>query len=402
MTLIQEFEKNNPKIHINAVNVNYYQTETAFANAAAENKAPDVLRSDVGWVAQFAAKGYLLSIDPYTSQSDNLSDYLNSSLSYDYYNKHYYGLPQVTDFLALLYNKEKLKKATGTTSPPSNMRIFEEDAKKVVQTIPGTYGFETDGTAYNVLPFLYAFGGGMFDQHNNTVVSSTESVTGLEFLLTLQNIDKVTPKPVNFVNSTPSPIVTDFAAGRTAMIFSGPYNIRQILAGSGFKSNPDNLGIAPIPGCPPRTSGCRAGETGSPSGGQSYVISADTAHPIEAYKFISFMSSLASQVKIAMANGTLPTRKSAYKDVSSNAIISAFGKYTSTARDRPATPQAGHLFDTFDPNIAAALDGVESPSAALNAVADAWKQLPTGSLGVSGGLGTYRRQAMTLAKLTHC
>jgi hypothetical protein len=33
------------------------------------------------------------------------------------------------------------------------------------------------------------------------------------------------------------------------------------------------------------------------------------------------------------------------------------------------------LYDAFDPNIAAALDGVESPVAALNAVAEAWKQL---------------------------
>ena len=26
------------------------------------------------------------------------------------------------------------------------------------------------GQAYNVLPFLYAFGGGMLDQHNNILV----------------------------------------------------------------------------------------------------------------------------------------------------------------------------------------------------------------------------------------
>jgi ABC-type glycerol-3-phosphate transport system substrate-binding protein len=47
----------------------------------------------------------------------------------------------------------------------------------------------------------------------------------------------------------------------------------------------------------------------------------------------------------------------------------------STAVAQPAIPQVGSLFDSFDPNIAAALDGSESPIAALNAVAAAWKQL---------------------------
>src|SRR3989475_5782585 len=51
--------------------------------------------------------------------------------------------------------------------------------------------------------------------------------------------------------------------------------------------------------------------TGSPVGGQSYVIYAGTKHPAEAYKFISFMSSSASQIAIAKANGTLPTRAAA-------------------------------------------------------------------------------------------
>ena len=129
--LIGQFEQQYPEIHINAVNTNYFQTQTAFAVAAQEGNAPDVLRSDVSWVAQFASQGYLLNIDSYIPQGD-LSDYLSAPLSYDYYNGHLYGLPQVTDFLALLYNKAELKKA-GITSPPATMADLESDAMKVVQ-----------------------------------------------------------------------------------------------------------------------------------------------------------------------------------------------------------------------------------------------------------------------------
>jgi arabinogalactan oligomer/maltooligosaccharide transport system substrate-binding protein len=82
LRLIDQFEQQNPKIHINAIYKNYFQTETAFEIAAQEGKAPDVLRSDVRWVAQFASQGYLQNIDSFTPQS-NLSDYLSAPLRYE-------------------------------------------------------------------------------------------------------------------------------------------------------------------------------------------------------------------------------------------------------------------------------------------------------------------------------
>jgi arabinogalactan oligomer/maltooligosaccharide transport system substrate-binding protein len=94
------------------------------------------------------------------------------------------------------------------------------------------------------------------------------------------------------------------------------------------------------------------------------------------------MSSTLSQVEIARENHTLPTRRSAYQDngVSSDPFISKFLPLAPTAVARPAIPQAGSLLDAFDPSIANALSGIESPVAALNAVADDWKQLLAGSL----------------------
>lgn len=368
--LIHQFELRNPYIKINAVRIPFLLAQGAFTTAAQAGKAPDVFRSDIGWVTQLASQRYLLNIESYTPQSD-LSDYLSAALRYDYYNGSLYGLPQVTDVLALLYNKAELKKA-GIASPPVTMTDFETDAEKVVQDKKALYGFETNGQAYYALPFLYAFGGGMFDQRNDILVNSKESIDGLEFLLKLQNADKVMPTNVDYGNGQGSPL-DDFESGQTAMIIGGPGNVSAIWAGSAFTGKHGNLGIAGIPTGP-------AGQTGSPLGGQSYVISAGTPHPFEAYKFISFMSSTPSQVAIANANHTLPTRQSAYKGVlSSDPVIKTFLSIMNTAVARPAIPQTGHLFDAFDPDIAGALDGVQSPTAALNAVAEAWKQLLAGS-----------------------
>jgi arabinogalactan oligomer/maltooligosaccharide transport system substrate-binding protein len=373
--LIDQFEQQNPNIQINAVNKNFFQTQAAFETAAQAGQAPDVLRADVGWVAKFASQHYLLNIDQFVSESQlDLSDYLSAPLSYDKYNGHLYGLPQVTDFLALLYNRDEFRKA-GIPSPPPTMlgsEGLEADAIKIVQNKAAKYGFETTGTAYYELPFLWAFGGDMIDQHNHILVADEGSVAGLSFLLKLQNYDRVMPPPGDFSNGYNN-MVNDFKIGKTAMIFDGPYEVLNILNGTAFQGNRDNLRIAAIP------MGPSGGQRRSSTGGNSYVISADTAHPYEAYKFISFMSSENSQATIAQNNHTLPTLNSAYHDqrVKSDPLISAFSSSSilNTAHARPVIPQVVQLFEAFDPNIVAALDETKSVPDALNAVAEAWKQL---------------------------
>jgi arabinogalactan oligomer/maltooligosaccharide transport system substrate-binding protein len=377
LQLIQQFQQQNPNIKINAKYGPFGRAQRDFITASLADNAPDVLRSDVGWVIQFASQGYLLNVDSYVSKSD-LSDYQSVPLSYDplrydQYNGHLYGLPQVTDFLALLYNQDEFRKA-GITSPPVTMDDFEKDAMKIVQSEAATYGFETPGISYYVQPFLWAFGGGTIDKCNNIQVSNQGSIDGLNFLLKLQNTDKVMPAKVDFNNGYNN-MVNDFKSGKTAMIFVGPWEISNIQTGFAFTGNPSNLGIAPIP------IGPGGDQPRSPVGGQSYVISAPTTHPAEAYKFISFMSSTTSQIAIAKANHTLPTRLSAYQDqgVSGGTGIKEFLSIKNTAVPRPPIPQGGLMFNAFDPNIGAALDGAKSPPQALNAVADAWKQLLAGS-----------------------
>lgn len=366
LQLIKNFEAQNPNIHINAEYQPFDQEESKFANAAQSNTAPDIIRSDVGWVALFASERYLLPIDQYISQSDQ-SDYLPNALAYDKYNGHLYGLPQVTDFLALQYNKAIFARA-GITSAPKTMSEFEADGQKIVQTKAAKYAFETAGSSYYVLPFVWSFGGGMIDSRNKVLINNAGSVAGLTFLTKLQNQDKVMPSKIDFNNGYTN-MVNDLKNGTTAMIFDGPWETSNILTGSAF-SDKANLGISGVPAGP-------SGAVGSPTGGQSYVIYAGSKHPAESAKFIQFMSSTASQVAIAKANHTLPTRQSAYNDsgVSADPVISGFYTIRNTAISRPVIPQGGELFTDFDPNVQAALDGAKTPSDALNTVAQKWQAL---------------------------
>ncbi len=369
--LIPQFEHTYPLIHINAVPMDFFKTRAAFAAAVQDGNAPDVLRSDLGWTRLFASKGYLLNIDPYISQDNlDLTKYLHVALTYDGYNGHLYGLPQVTDVLALLYNKADIPFAPGT------MHDFKTAATEVVQKKKAKYGFETDGALYNTLPFLLACGGEMLNQRNNTIlVNDAGSVAGLQFLLNLEsNPSHVMPSKKDFSKGSIDP-VTDFMKGQTAMIFDGPWDVSRILTGRSFKDNHGNLGIARIPKG-------SAGQTRSPLGGQSYVISSGTEYPAEAYKFIEFMSSESSQVAIAEANHTLPTRHPAYRaGILSDPFTSVFSdiRFNSPVALRPTIPEAAYMFDVADPSTRAALAGRQSANEALNAIANSWNQLGAGN-----------------------
>ncbi|WP_083815166.1 hypothetical protein [Ktedonobacter racemifer] len=89
------------------------------------------------------------------------------------------------------------------------------------------------------------------------------------------------------------------------------------------------------------------------------------------------MSSTSSQVAIAKANHTLPTRQSAYADstVKSDPVISGYYAVRQVAVSRPVIPQGGQLFKDFDPAVQAILAGAKAPADALNGVAASWQKL---------------------------
>jgi arabinogalactan oligomer / maltooligosaccharide transport system substrate-binding protein len=381
--LVNEFNKEQHDIHVKAVNMDFFHALTAFTTAVQEGNAPDVLRSDVTWTPLLASKGYLLNIDSYVSQSALSASELKAPvnpLMYDEDGTGLYGLPQVTNFLVLLYNEKELENAGIASLPPRTMTEFADDAVRVVQNKKkdkAIYGFEFGGTSYYALPFLYAFGGGMVGQDRKILVNDAGSITGLNFLVNLQH-EKVGKAPVmpqvKSFSAPPGTMVPDFMNGKTAMIFDGPQDISQILTGSAFKRHRGNLGIASIPtGLP--------GLPDSPLGGESYVISAGTTHPAEAYEFIAWMSSVNQQVTLADAGDTLPTLQKAYPDASSSyPSISTFLKFADTVVAPLPVSQAAYLFDAADPDIWAALTCTQTADEALNAIAYSWKQLGAGHL----------------------
>ena len=357
-TIVAAFSKANPSIKVNMVYVPFDQAQAKFATAAQGGKAPDVLRAEIAWIADYAARGFLADLTKYVSAADR-RDFLASAFAYGLWKGKTYAVPQVTDAPALLYNKAMFK-ASGV-SVPTSIAALEAACKK----FGDGKGIFLRGDAYFVQPWIWAYGGGLVNPLKREILIATKgSIAGMTAYKRLFS-SSCAFKNEDFANDYGN-MQTAFKNGEVAMIVNGPWASADILSGTAFK-NRSNLGIAPVPRGP-------AGQ-GSPVGGHSYVISRRAKNTAAAYKFIQFLSKASNQATLATKNNLLPTRKSAYQSaaVKRNPIISAFLQQMLVARARPVLPEGGAIYTDFGPNVQKVLLGQSTPAQGMQAVAQAWK-----------------------------
>ncbi|GII27880.1 extracellular solute-binding protein [Planotetraspora mira] len=366
--LIKNFEAKYPKIKVNYVNVPFAEARDKFKTAAQSGAgAPDVLRTDVGWVAEFASLGYLAPLDG-TPALVNPEEFLPSPAASGKYGGKTYGVPQVTDTLGLLYNKELLKKA-GYDAPPATMA----DLKKValdVKSKAGADGLALNVDAYFLLPFIYGEGGDFVDVPNKKItISSPQTTAGVKLVEDLIT-SGATVKPAlqdSYTNAE-----TAFKEGKVAMIFNGPWSNADNLGGKVFKDDPDNFGVAPVP----------AGtvKAGSPVGGHDYTVYAGSKNLAASYLFVQFMDSTESQAAIAGKLGLLPTRTSAYTapEATANPKIAQWQKPMESAVERPWIPEAASLFQPLVEGYQKLAGGQTSTEPMLKDVATAYQGILKG------------------------
>ncbi len=365
--IVADFEKAHPKVRIKMDTVAFAEAQTKFKTASKAGQAPDCFRCEVAWTAEMAELGYLTPLDEYLTPEDKAS-YLDMPMRVAQYKDETWGLPQVTDCLALLYNKRILKEAG--VDPPKTMDELVEVGKKITKPDKNLYAFAYPANdSYFMLPFIWAFGGGLIDEKTNEILIANDgAVKGLQFMLDLRAKHKIVPPTFDIANDYNNQL-EDFKGGRIAMIFMGPWATANILTGSAFKDDPKNLGVAMLPSGP-------AG-SGSPIGGHCYVISAGTKNADIAFYFLDWINSAKNQVRFTVRNNLLPTHKAAYEmpEVKNNELVQAFRKQLDVARARPVIPAGAGLFPPLTQAYQDALRGAKKPKEALEFAAREWRKL---------------------------
>ncbi|QLJ00747.1 extracellular solute-binding protein [Streptomyces sp. NEAU-sy36] len=356
-TLVQQFEAANKNIKVKYVNVPFDQAQNKFDTAAGATGAPDVLRSEVGWTPAFAKKGYFLPLDGTEALADQ-SKFEPNLIKQAQYEGKTYGVPLVTDTLALVYNKALFKKA-GITTPPKTWDELKSDAAKV-QDKTGAYGYWGSTQGYYGQPFLYGEGTDTVDAAAKKVTIDTPAAkkafgTWLS-LFSGKGLHKADTTPDAYAH-----IEDAFINGKVASIIQGPWEVTNIYKGSAFKDK-SNLGIAVVPAG-------STGKAGAPTGGHNLSVYAgsDKAHQAAALKFVKFMTSASAQETIALKNATLPTRSDAYTaKVTADPGIAGFQGVLSAAQPRPALPEYGSLWAPLDTELPKIASGKESLDTGLN------------------------------------
>ena len=101
---IDAWQALHPGITVKMDLVPFDGADKKYETAANAGNAPDVFRSDVGWVSGFANQGMLLDLTS-TFPTDVRTTSLPAPLATGTYQGKIYGVPQVTDALGLQCNK---------------------------------------------------------------------------------------------------------------------------------------------------------------------------------------------------------------------------------------------------------------------------------------------------------
>jgi arabinogalactan oligomer/maltooligosaccharide transport system substrate-binding protein len=351
--LVQKFEAANKNIKVKYVNVPFSQAQNKFDTAAGASGAPDVLRSEVGWTPAFAKKGYFLPLDGTEALADK-DKFKSNLVTQAQYEGKTYGVPIVTDTLALVYNKQLFEKA-GITEAPKTW----DDLKTAAATVKaktGVDGYWGSTQAYYAQTFLYGEGTDTVDAGAKkiTVNSAAAKKAYGTWLSTFSG------KGLHKADTTADAyahIQDAFVNGKVAAIIQGPWEITNFYKGSAF-TDKSNLGIATVPAG-------STGKAGAPTGGHNLSVYAgsDSAHQKAALKFVNFMTSAKSQATVAQKNSTLPTRDDAYTgQVKADPGIAGYGTVLAAAQPRPALPEYSSLWGPLDtelPKIAGGKDSLD-------------------------------------------
>jgi multiple sugar transport system substrate-binding protein len=279
---IPEFERRNPSIKVKFHHFDNYASRILMLRAGAI--APDVMRQNTNYGAQFIRRGMNLPLDRFMDGPDGIdrNDFIPVTWEALRFKDRTYGIPQDINIRGLFYNKD-LFDAAHVRYPDENWtwddlksaaaKLSDPKMNGGKQGIVGLLaGFHTS----DWLPFYYQAGGQVWNADKTVPAFDNEqaaaslaflkSVSG-DFMLSQSTSERGGLGPYTF-----------FQNGQAAMLIDGSWRTPQL------KKDGKNLrfGVAPLP---------RGRQAMSISTSCYWGISAQTRHPEEAWKLAKFLSS---------------------------------------------------------------------------------------------------------------
>ena len=250
--LIDEYNRNHPSVHVNAVSdIN----DDKIIAAIRSGNVPDVVSSFASSnVGSYCSSGGWIDLSPYLKQSHvNVDIFPAASRYYTQYNGVRCALPLLADDFGLYYNKTLFKKA-GITHPPRTISELTADAKKLTQRSSDgsltVVGYDPAFAFYDDVPPKFTFYAPLFnaryvDSKGHSILSQdpawTKFFTWQKSLVDWYGYNKLQRFQAGLGQEFSA--ANGFETGKLAMNIDGEWRVAFI-----HNEHPElNYGTAPMP-----------------------------------------------------------------------------------------------------------------------------------------------------------
>jgi multiple sugar transport system substrate-binding protein len=361
---VATYNKSHPSVHVTAQfygNADYALQKVL--TAIAGGKYPDVAYLYGSWAANIAKSPKTLNLKSQVRQrSFHYSDLWPAARAVGSVNGKVIGVPALIDNLALVYNKKLFRKAH-VAFPTANWtwKDMERAAKKLTNRSKKQFGwaYVNDGSEDTVWRFealLWQAGGNILTPDGQRAAfNSPAGVKALTFLQRMVVKDKSV-----YLDSGNGNYANLFNSGRIAMLYTGPWDLA---------SFPNvNYGVQILP---------RDKNHQTISGPDNWVLfNNGKQRSTAAWNFMKWFLSPKEHMRIALATGELPIRKSELKLSGYKKFVKKYkgtGTFvrnlTNAKKARPVTDKYPRISQAIGQAVQAVLLGKAQPKAALDQAA---------------------------------
>ena len=183
--LITRFEKLNPALKVDWVDIPWDAMESKILSAVSSNTAPDVVNLNPNFASLLAARGAWLNLNSHLSPK-TIQQYLPKIWQASSLNELTFGLPWYLTTQITLYNQEIFQQASVTSIPSTyqDMAVFAETIKETTGKYAFFMTFVPNDSA-EVLESLVQMGVQLFDAQGKAAFNSPSGLAAFNYWVTL-------------------------------------------------------------------------------------------------------------------------------------------------------------------------------------------------------------------------
>jgi multiple sugar transport system substrate-binding protein len=357
--MTEAFTKANPDVTVNLEFVPYEGLHDKTVLAQGSGGGYDVVLFDVIWPAEYATNKVLVDVTEKITP-EMKSGVLPGAWTTVEYDGKRYGMPWILDTKYLFYNKEILEKA-GIKTPPKTWAELAEQAKTIkdkgLLATPIAWSWSQAEAAICDYTTLVSAYGGSFLKDGKPVFATGGGLDALNYMVDSYKSGLTNPNSKEFLEEDVRRV---FQNGEAAFALNWTYMYNMANDPKDSKVA-GKVGVVPAPGVEGKST------VSAVNGSMGLGITSTSKHPDEAWKYITFMTSQATQNQYAKLS--LPIWSSSYDDPAvtkgQEEMIAAAKVSLAAMYPRPTTPKYQELSTGLQQAIQEALLGQTAPEDAL-------------------------------------